>query len=568
MKRRSLLLRGLVYILILVFILPWSAGERFSQLVLAQADDPSPPGSTVKLIFIHHSCGENWLADGYGGLGRALGENNYFVSDTNYGWGPDAIGDRTDILNWPEWFRSSQTPRYMQALFGESGQNSPYTRNLPDPGGENQVVLFKSCFPNSELQGHPADLPAPGDELSVGSARFVYNDLLNYFQSRPDRLFVVITAPPLIDSTFAANARAFNTWLVVDWLRENKYTTGNVAVFDFYNVLTHPDNHHRFVNGAVEYINGNGGNIEFYPSGDDHPNEEGSRKATNEFVPLLNVVYHRWAAGAPAQPPVQPLPELPTLPEGEAPVELPPAAPPPGNLVDNFESESPPGRDGWVGYWEDGTETALECQREGGTANSGDLALHISYKIQANSWGTCAMFYHQVQDWRAAGGLSLFVRASQSAQVFDINVYEGPQENRASYIFSVETIPAMLDGWVHLEVPWDLLRRAEWEAEPGTALVPDQVSGMAFGFNTFPDAPNIGEMWVDDIMLMGPAIQAGSSTQPVGEETAFPASEQPSPTSASEQAGEQDGGGGICPLSPAAGLLAGVLVLLAQRRRR
>ena len=76
----------------------------------AQADDPTPPAEPVKLIFIHHSTGENWLTDGYGNLGRTLGENNYFVSDTNYGWGPDAIGDRTDIPNWPEWFRSANTP--------------------------------------------------------------------------------------------------------------------------------------------------------------------------------------------------------------------------------------------------------------------------------------------------------------------------------------------------------------------------------------------------------------------------------------------------------------------------
>jgi hypothetical protein len=63
------------------------------------ADDPTPPASPVKLIFIHHSTGGNWLADPAsnelgGGLGRALMENNYFVSATNYGWGPDGIGDR------------------------------------------------------------------------------------------------------------------------------------------------------------------------------------------------------------------------------------------------------------------------------------------------------------------------------------------------------------------------------------------------------------------------------------------------------------------------------------------
>ena len=47
--------------------------------------DVQPPEQVVKLVFIHHSTGENWLRDDYGGLGKALAENNYFVSDTNYG---------------------------------------------------------------------------------------------------------------------------------------------------------------------------------------------------------------------------------------------------------------------------------------------------------------------------------------------------------------------------------------------------------------------------------------------------------------------------------------------------
>lgn len=45
---------------------------------------PNPPSSPVSLIFIHHSVGENWLADSNGKLGITLRNNNYFVSDTNY----------------------------------------------------------------------------------------------------------------------------------------------------------------------------------------------------------------------------------------------------------------------------------------------------------------------------------------------------------------------------------------------------------------------------------------------------------------------------------------------------
>ncbi len=186
--------------------------------------ETDPPGQWVRLVFIHHSSGENWLADDNGGLGRALAENNYFVSDTNYGWGPASIGDRTDIPDWEEWFVGPETGPIMQALFAESGQNSPYTREIEDPGGENVVVLFKSCFPNSNLEGSPADPPAHQGGYSVGGAKYVYNRILEYFATRPDRLFVVITAPPVSDAIYGENARALNNWLVEDWLTENEYT--------------------------------------------------------------------------------------------------------------------------------------------------------------------------------------------------------------------------------------------------------------------------------------------------------------------------------------------------------
>jgi hypothetical protein len=286
------------------------------------ADSSDPPASPVRLVFIHHSTGGNWLAnvgvhDNAGGLGTALMNNNYFVSATNYGWeaGGDTIGDRTDIGNWWEWFRSSSSTTYMSALYAESDQNiggfGDWSR-MADPGGENEIVMFKSCFPNSALQGNPGDSVPPigsndlrgqdawSEHHTVANAKGIYIDLLEYLRTRQDKLFIVITAPPLQDSTWASNARAFNTWLVEDWL--DGYSYNNVAVFDFYNVLTDPDNHHRFRNGAIEYITNSGGDTLYYPSDDDHPNAAGGQKATAEFVPLLNVYYNRWQSGSTTGP--------------------------------------------------------------------------------------------------------------------------------------------------------------------------------------------------------------------------------------------------------------------------
>jgi len=290
------------------------------------ADNPEAPTETVRLIFIHHSTGENWLADENGRLGLALGDNNYFVSDTNYGWGPDVIGDTTDIGHWWTWFRSERSVVYWQALMGESEQHAAYTRlDAPDPTHPNQVILFKSCFPNSQLGGSPSDPPASGDNPLIGqeayseyhtvaNAKGIYAALLEVFAAHPETLFVAITAPPLqdadTDSEQAANARAFNNWLVNDWLADYPYA--NVAVFDFYNVLTsnagspnandldaETGNHHRWWQGSVQHVQGVENNFLSYPSEDSHPSEAGNLKATAEFVPLLNVFYHRWQVQLP-----------------------------------------------------------------------------------------------------------------------------------------------------------------------------------------------------------------------------------------------------------------------------
>jgi PKD repeat protein len=308
---------------------------------VSAAMDPAPPASPVRLVFIHHSTGEAWLADEHGGLGAALRDNRYYVSDTNYGWGPDSIGDRTDIGNWWEWFRGPSHGTYLSALYSESGQHSSYSRLESAPGGDNTVILFKSCFPNSALGGTPGDPVPPignnplrgescgSDAHTVANAKGIYIDLLDYFATRQDNLFVVVTAPPLSDPTYSANARAFNEWLVHNWL--SSYPYKNVVVFDFYTVLTTnggntetndlgsaTGNHHRFRNGVIEHTatgddDGNP-NITEYASdpSDDHPTCAGDQKATGEFIPLLNIAYHEWQ-GSLAKPIVR-LPNIPNLP--------------------------------------------------------------------------------------------------------------------------------------------------------------------------------------------------------------------------------------------------------------
>lgn len=261
------------------------------------ASNTQPPAAPVNLVFVHHSVGEDWLNDTKGGLAKALVANNYYVSDVSYGWGPadrdtgeERIGDHTDIGHWYNWFSGPNNALYLKALFQEKGNSASYERASQGPAGENEIIMFKSCFTNSPLGGSPQDPPAAdanplrgqgsGSEYhTVGNAKGIYMDLLDFFRTRQDKLFIVITAPPNVEGEAtpqqAANARALNRWLVDEWL--NEYPYGNVAVFDFYDVLT------------------TDGNFSAYGSdGDSHPNAAGLQKATSEFTDLLNIAYNRW----------------------------------------------------------------------------------------------------------------------------------------------------------------------------------------------------------------------------------------------------------------------------------
>ena len=134
----------------------WCAGILAAASVSMAAVNTTAPVPPVKLVFIHHSTGGNWLADPnddqpYGGLAAALMANNYYVSATNYGWGPGGIGDRTDIVDWPDWFTGGNAAAVTAALYAETGQNiggfGNWKRMVAAPDGENRIVVLKSCFP-------------------------------------------------------------------------------------------------------------------------------------------------------------------------------------------------------------------------------------------------------------------------------------------------------------------------------------------------------------------------------------------------------------------------------------
>ncbi|MDP8217318.1 MAG: discoidin domain-containing protein [Candidatus Theseobacter exili] len=263
-------------------------------------------GATVSddddVVFIHHSCGSNWLSNS---LNAALLAKSYINerNDITYGTpvSPDsgrpdslggAAGDSTNINHWILWFND-------------------YLSRVKQHGcadGQNRIIMFKSCYPISNISSAGTE---PGNPFSgsqtIANYRSVfrhpdgsgnnysdngyqYKPLEDIFAENPDTLFIVVTAPPrhygpsdATNDTQAHNARVFNNWLKNTWL--NSYNTSNpdaknVSVFDWFDFLSYSDDHASHPNRLKQAYGGN--------SGDSHPNSTANSESTGFFATNQN----------------------------------------------------------------------------------------------------------------------------------------------------------------------------------------------------------------------------------------------------------------------------------------
>jgi len=258
----------------------------------------------LRLLFIHHSCGGQWLAPvgpdlhadciyqsarNGGGLRQSLREAGFEVHEASYG---SRVGERTDIRDWP-------------GLFGDRMEEVLTCDHQDRRHGDsrrNDVVVFKSCFPNNLLVGRgeaPGD--PEGEARTLENAKAAYRALLPAFAAHPAALFVAVSAPPLARRmtplakslvqrllgrpTVAASgplARELNDWLKDPeggWL--SSYPGDNAAVFDLYDLLTG-----HGLSDFSHYPTGRRG-------GDSHPSSEGNRRATEAFLPFLEGAVRR-----------------------------------------------------------------------------------------------------------------------------------------------------------------------------------------------------------------------------------------------------------------------------------
>ncbi len=284
--------------------------------VLLQPDsDGAAQGAPDDLVFIHHSVGANWLA---GGLDAALLDRPFVDERNDIYYGTtlspdegrpaslgDVPGDLTDMHHWILWFNDYLEGVKMYHSYGSRVDRALDSVGLaPETGTFNRIVMFKSCYPNSQLAGEGVE---PGDPVSAEKTLanyqaifrhpdgpgqsysrdgYSYRPLEDVFAANADVLFVVVTPPPLhyapadaTDDASAARARAFASWLAEEWLPAYDAAhpgVNNVAVFDLFDVLATAADDAEHPNRLQAAYGGH--------SGDSHPNAAGNEAATAAFA--------------------------------------------------------------------------------------------------------------------------------------------------------------------------------------------------------------------------------------------------------------------------------------------
>lgn len=182
------------------------------------------------LFFLHHSTGRALLEEG---------NARDYLSAVN-----DAKG--SDLVLWDHDYN------YI-GLTDTEGDLQGYNYSIPnddtDPVGLHElwttansardsllsrydVIAFKSCYPACDITS----------EAMLDQYKEWYLEMRTFFDSRPDKIFIVMSPPPrhrlATNIENADRARRFSNWLVSP---EYLYGHNNMIGFDFFDLLAQPD---------------------------------------------------------------------------------------------------------------------------------------------------------------------------------------------------------------------------------------------------------------------------------------------------------------------------------------
>ena len=125
-------------------------------------------------------------------------------------------------------------------IWVKNGGNNPYMEEptLEILTGKYDVIMFKHCFPVSNIQEDSDSADIDSDIKTIGNYKLQYEALRNTLNDYPDTKFIVWTGAVQVHTAIredeALRAREFFSWVVNEW----DIPGDNIYVWDFYKLET------------------------------------------------------------------------------------------------------------------------------------------------------------------------------------------------------------------------------------------------------------------------------------------------------------------------------------------
>lgn len=244
----------------------------------------SGTGKTLSnMIFLHHSVGDGILS---GGVRPALKAYNT-ANGTTFALWSHLVYDDWDIVDpngnstpnpggyvapRSQWL--SATPVDWKNIW--TGTQAKYKTYRDTLLKNHEVIIFKNCFfvideNNYDLLKSPQDLT---------TFKNYYLQMRNVFDTRKDRLFVVVTIPPAGPPSNPSSKTPSLARQFANWLCSSTYLAGhpNVACWDLFDLLAIPAGQPNENTIKPAY---------WTSSGDFHPNATANKMLATEFASFL-----------------------------------------------------------------------------------------------------------------------------------------------------------------------------------------------------------------------------------------------------------------------------------------
>ncbi|MFH0952472.1 MAG: hypothetical protein V1838_04835 [Patescibacteria group bacterium] len=210
------------------------AAANVSENVESSAQETEQTNSDIiedamKIIFLHHSTGENIWNGGVAnwfnkynadnGTNYQITEQN-FPKDSPYGW------ENYPYDYWNIWVNHAGDSKY---------QDEPTLEILTK---QYNVIIWKHCFPVSDIEANTGSPDVSSSEKTIENYKLQYNALKAKIKEFPNTKFIVWTGAAQVENAtteaMAKRAREFFQWVKNEWNEPGD----NIFIWDFYEYET------------------------------------------------------------------------------------------------------------------------------------------------------------------------------------------------------------------------------------------------------------------------------------------------------------------------------------------